>query len=190
MKPCTPLLFCLVICFLSIFASASSGDRSVPFQQCLNACKRRPCTSDALSFSLRLTRWTCDDDCSYTCMHEVTDNSINQGRRIEQFYGKWPFWRWLGMQEPASVAFSLMNLWVHWKGYKRIQREIPVGQPLKGYLWLWSIVSMNAWVWSTVFHTRGASPSSSSFARLAHCRIEQTNHRQKRWTISQPHLSS
>ena len=27
-----------------------------------------------------------------------------------KYFGKWPFTRVLGMQEPASVAFSLMNM--------------------------------------------------------------------------------
>ncbi|PAV23399.1 Per1 [Pyrrhoderma noxium] len=51
---------------------------------------------------------------------------------VLQYYGKWPFWRFMGMQEPSSVVFSMGNL----------------------FMLLWSVVSMNAWVWSAVFHTR------------------------------------
>ena len=59
------------------------------------------------------------------------------------------------MQEPASVAFSLLNFWAHWQGLKRVRREIPDGHPMKPYYILWAFTGLNAWVWSAVFHTRG-----------------------------------
>lgn len=58
------------------------------------------------------------------------------------------------MQEPASVLFSLLNLWYHVKGASRIRRYVPDGHPMKRYYLTWAAVSVNAWVWSSVFHTR------------------------------------
>ena len=66
-----------------------------------------------MPLALRLTRWTCADDCKYSCMHTLTDLVLESGVRMEQFYGKWQFCRWEGMQEPASVAFSVANLLMH-----------------------------------------------------------------------------
>jgi post-GPI attachment to proteins factor 3 len=59
------------------------------------------------------------------------------------------------MQEPASVAFSLLNLVFHIKGIGQLQQRIPDQHPMKWYYKMFAFVSMNAWVWSSVFHTRG-----------------------------------
>src|SRR5882762_3102109 len=95
---------------LASVVAASSGDRSSKFQDCVLGCSANTCqSSSTLPFALQITRWTCTDDCKYKCMHAITDQSIQQGDEIEQYFGKWPFWRLGGMQEPASVAFSLLN---------------------------------------------------------------------------------
>ncbi|CAA7260892.1 unnamed protein product [Cyclocybe aegerita] len=104
--------------------------------------------------SLKLTRWSCADDCKYICMHEITDRDIGHGKSVQQYYGKWPFWRFAGMQEPASVAFSLLNLWAHARGAAKLRERVPTSHPMRPYYLTWSIVSINAWIWSSVFHTR------------------------------------
>lgn len=148
----------LVICNGISIVLASAGDRVQPFQRCLQQCNQRHVESGgcALPPILRLTQWTCADDCAYMCMHALTDRALQLPRPepVLQYYGKWPFWRFMGMQEPASVLFSVANLLVHYRGYKRIKRSVPDNHPMKGYMLLWSVVSMNAWVWSAIFHTR------------------------------------
>ncbi|KAF8319433.1 Per1-like protein [Clavulina sp. PMI_390] len=136
-------------------------NHKISFQSCLHDCSPKACDS-ALPFSLRITMWTCQDDCAYQCSHSVTDAA--QARiiaqhgatavRIEQFYGKWAFWRFLGMQEPASVLFSLMNLQAHVKGFFLLRRRVAQSHPMIPYYLTWSICSINAWIWSAVFHTR------------------------------------
>ncbi|KAL5490653.1 hypothetical protein ACEPAI_5487 [Sanghuangporus weigelae] len=172
MKPSTSKTLLLLLCTLSYviqITNASAGDRSISFQKCIYSCKLQNCRSSGaddvptvvednipqtLPLSLRLTRWTCTDDCAYWCMHQLTEEAITQGRPILQYYGKWPFWRVLGMQEPASVFFSLMNLWVHVRGYRSVEGRVPDTHPMKMYLLLWSVVNMNAWICSAVFHVR------------------------------------
>src|SRR6266481_7143586 len=84
-----------------MFVVASSGDRSSDFQNCVSACYGDQCHPwTTHSLALRLTRWTCTDDCKYKCMHMLTDSAIRGSSTIHQYYGKWPFWRLLGMQEP------------------------------------------------------------------------------------------
>jgi len=73
---------------------------------------------------------------------------------VEQFYGKWPFWRLAGMQEPASVAFSFANLLMHVLGADWLRRGVHPAHPMRPFYLTWSYVSINAWVWSAVFHTR------------------------------------
>jgi post-GPI attachment to proteins factor 3 len=146
----------LVALILATAASASLGDRSSSFQICVDGCLANICASSStLPLALQITRWTCTDDCKYGCMHAITDQAIQQGDRIEQYFGKWPFWRFGGMQEPASVVFSLLNLWIYARGAREIRQKISDEHPMKTYYFIWSIISMNAWIWSSVFHTRG-----------------------------------
>lgn len=144
----------------SSFALASSGDRSDEFQRCLAKCTRDTCDATdgghPNALALRLTRWTCTDECKYACTHAVTDLALESGVRVEQFYGKWPFWRFAGMQEPASVAFSIANLLMHVLGADWLRRGVHPAHPMRSFYLTWSYVSVNAWVWSAVFHTRGA----------------------------------
>jgi len=143
---------------------ASSGDRSPEFQTCAAQCVNIACSSSnndtpplVLPLSLRLTFWSCSDDCEYRCMHAITDRAVlhPDQEEIQQYYGKWPFWRFLGMQEPASVLFSLMNMWMHVGGLRLLQRKLSRDHPMKAYYVWWARVSVSAWVWSAIFHTRG-----------------------------------
>lgn len=152
----TPALVFLVIC-LTALALASSGDKRTEYTGCVSTCQVERCnpqTSLVLLLSLRMTRWTCTDDCKYLCMHELTDRDVAWGHDIHQYYGKWPFWRFSGMQEPASVAFSMLNLWAHAAGGMKIWKNVPASHVMRPYYLIWCFASINAWVWSSVFHTR------------------------------------
>jgi hypothetical protein len=145
---------------LALFTSvwASSGDRDDNFVQCIQLCNIQNCGASStysMPLALQLTGWTCDEDCKYGCMHEITGKHVRTGTPIEQYYGKWPFWRFAGAQEPASVIFSLINLLVHWKGASKLRRWIPDNHPMKRYYRRWSLLAMNMWIWSAVFHVRG-----------------------------------
>lgn len=160
----TILFSTCILAFLVSTACGSSGDRSTEFQNCVSTCYGDHCHPwTTLSLDLRMTRWTCTDDCKYQCMHMLTDKAISLGQNIQQYYGKWPFWRFLGMQEPASVAFSLWNMWFHLQGARQIRQKIPASHPLRGYYLTWAYVSVNAWIWSSVFHTRGGDCACSPF---------------------------
>ncbi|KAI0373193.1 Per1-like protein [Pilatotrama ljubarskyi] len=151
----------LSLAFLLVLASsvyASAGDRAEDFRGCVSLCQSRTCEGSipavSLPLALRLTGWTCTDNCKYECMHLITDRAILQNVPVQQYYGKWPFWRFAGMQEPASVLFSVSNFIAHAVGARKIRAKIPDGHPMKRYYLLFAYVSMNAWVWSSVFHTR------------------------------------
>lgn len=146
----------LVLATVFVAVIASSGDRSADFGKCLTRCTKDQCHPGYTQpLALRLTRWTCTDDCKYTCMHETTAHDIARGDRVQQYYGKWPFLRLAGLQEPASVVFSVLNLWSHVQGMQKLRKAIPDSHPMKSYYLLWSLASINAWTWSSVFHTRG-----------------------------------
>ncbi|KAH8798493.1 Per1-like protein [Flagelloscypha sp. PMI_526] len=145
-----------VLVAVSLFSltSASAGDRDLTFLNCVSNLRDTQCASWDPPLSLSLTNWTCLDDCKYACMHSITSGRIDSGKPVFQYYGKWPFYRLWGMQEPASVAFSLLNLYCHVQGWKRMWRGIPTGHPMKFYFMLLCLININTWIWSAVFHTR------------------------------------
>lgn len=151
--------YALLLLALITLTFASSGDRDENYRKCVSNCESLVCSDSAwassLPIALSLTRWSCTDDCKYGCMHSITDRALASSIPVQQYHGKWPFWRFAGMQEPASVAFSLLNLACHARGARRMQKLIPDGHPLKPYYMRFAFISMNAWIWSSVFHTRG-----------------------------------
>ncbi|KZT03471.1 Per1-like protein [Laetiporus sulphureus 93-53] len=149
----TPLVLGTTLC-----ARASFGDRADTYINCVSKCESRICHdlnwADSISLPMRITQWSCTDDCKYGCMHAITDLAVENSEPIQQYHGKWPFWRFAGMQEPASVVFSLLNMWVHIRGAMRIQRMVSDNHPMGSYYRRFALVSVNAWIWSSVFHTR------------------------------------
>ncbi|WFD05381.1 Spliceosome-associated protein 49 [Malassezia vespertilionis] len=77
-------------------------------------------------------------------------------RRPVQYYGKWAQIRILGMQEPLSVLFSLMNLGVQVYGARLIVEHVPDTFPIKSLYLLHTYLASTAWVASAIFHTRDA----------------------------------
>lgn len=110
------------------------------------------------AFHLRLLLWTCSSNCDYTCQHIVTNRRISHhppiSNPVVQFHGKWPFRRFLGVQEPFSVMFSFFNLLAHRHGLAKIRENIPPHYPLRRYYILLSYIGLASWLFSMAFHTR------------------------------------
>ena len=81
---------------------------------------------------------------------------------ILQYHGKWPFYRFMGMQEPFSVLFSLMNLLAHQQGMANIRQYIPSRYPLRPYYLLLGYLGLASWTFSMIFHTRDFSISEKA----------------------------
>lgn len=79
--------------------------------------------------------WTCHDECIYHCMWRTTNAFVSRDWPVPQFYGKWPFKRFLGIQEPASVFFSFLNLLAHWRMIRKFRQEVRSDSPMY-YIWL------------------------------------------------------
>ena len=103
---------------------------------------------------LRLLLWTCASDCDYQCQRRVTAARVARGAPVEQFYGKWPFRRLLGVQEPFSVLFSLLNGYAHVVGLRRVRAELPRNHPMAAYYVGFARIGMLCWAMSALFHTR------------------------------------
>ncbi|KAK7479334.1 hypothetical protein BaRGS_00029412 [Batillaria attramentaria] len=147
-----------VLLFACEQSSASLGDRSYAFQKCLRNCSQSNCT-DVTSFEeqqpkhLKILGWTCYAECQYSCMWHTVDAFIRDGSPVPQFYGKWPFIRVFGIQEPASVVFSILNAAGHLM-VLRYRALVSSSTPMY-YVWHgMALIAVNAWTWSTIYHTR------------------------------------
>ncbi|KAI8075449.1 Per1-like-domain-containing protein [Gilbertella persicaria] len=132
------------------------GDRQPEYIACVEHCTATTAITQ-LPLYLRLLRWTPRQDCSYHCMQKITYRAMAEGSHIHQYHGKWPFQRVFGIQEPASVIFSILNGWMHLRYFKRIKQQVSDAYFLKPFYLGIAVVGMNAWLWSTVFHTRDTS---------------------------------
>ncbi|XP_023322124.1 post-GPI attachment to proteins factor 3 isoform X2 [Eurytemora carolleeae] len=153
------------IFFILVFVgtcSCSWGDNSPEFRSCTEACTRSNCShpsdlekwSSAQSFPEKFIGWSCSDDCVYGCMWSSMQILFKRYGRVPQYFGRWPFIRILGLQEPASVVFSLFNFVSHLYMLIWFLRTVPSKAPMYSVWILYSLVSMNAWIWSSVFHSR------------------------------------
>ena len=60
----------------------------------------------------------------------------------------------MGIQEPFSVLFSLMNLIAHRNGMTKVRKAIPSRYPLRPYYLLLGYFGVASWTFSMIFHTR------------------------------------
>lgn len=102
----------------------------------------------------RVLLWNCASECDYTCQHIITARRLSANQPIVQFYGKWPFHRFLGMQEPFSVLFSLGNLWAHWEGLQKIRTNVSPSYTMRRFYIRLAYVNLASWIASSVFHMR------------------------------------
>ncbi|XP_014097852.1 post-GPI attachment to proteins factor 3 isoform X1 [Bactrocera oleae] len=159
------LYILLLICFV-VNCYASIGDRTQFFHNCRQNCERQNCSADGIEIQEQAIKyyqqsvfdktfaWNCADECQYGCMWRTVDAFAERGWDVPQFYGKWPFVRFLGMQEPASVLFSICNLIAHIRALRRFRTEVHPDSPCYKLWHIFSFVCINGWIWSSVFHTR------------------------------------
>ncbi|KAK9380757.1 Per1-like protein, partial [Kockiozyma suomiensis] len=146
-------------CLKSVYASI--GDRLPEFHQCVSKCVASICTeSPELPLYLTVFAWDCPQNCDYECQRTITKERIDTGAVVVQFHGKWPFKRFLGIQEPASVIFSILNFVPHYIAFKYFISshaqidDVRSGFYMRKYYIMITVVGMNAWIWSSVFHCR------------------------------------
>ncbi|RFU27438.1 hypothetical protein B7463_g8904, partial [Scytalidium lignicola] len=146
----------LGILLLASHAHASVGDKLPEFKECVEVCINENCGAGDANIPIfhRLLLWDCPSECDYTCQHIITDRRVVEGEEVVQFHGKWPFYRFLGMQEPFSVLFSFLNFSGHHVGLAKIKANIPAFYPLRQYYIYIAYLGMASWTFSMIFHTR------------------------------------
>ncbi|KAD4981876.1 hypothetical protein E3N88_18547 [Mikania micrantha] len=165
--------------------SASDGDADPIYITCVEECEKTGCigaiclqrcnmTSEGKSAKdpwylqeplyIKWKKWDCLSGCRYQCMLVMEEEREKAGDTPVKYHGKWPLKRAFGIEEPAAVAFSALNLAVQFHGwvsffilvnYKLPLR--PTRQTYYEYTGLWHIygtLSMNFLFWSAVYHSR------------------------------------
>ena len=143
-------LILLLVCSRSVCASA--GDDDWHFRDCAYVCERDNCT--VLRPSLQLSHrtswlWTCKERCEYNCSYALALQRVLENIQPLQYRGKWVFHSVLGLEEPASVFFSIGNFVVNMLAFRRSVTE--------AYALRWkafAIVSCHTWLWTIAFHAR------------------------------------
>ncbi|KAF2673344.1 Mn2+ homeostasis protein-like protein Per1 [Microthyrium microscopicum] len=150
-----------IVLLQAVPAQASLGDRLPDFKECVKVCIKTNCDSSnptPIPLQRRLLLWNCPAECDYHCQHVVTDKRLARDppyrEPILQFHGKWPFHRFLGMQEPFSVLFSLLNFLAHDAGIRRLKDQVPASYELRKYYLLFGYFGLVTWTFSMLFHTR------------------------------------
>jgi hypothetical protein len=137
----------------------SQGDSQSVYIACRLGCESSPHVCNNTATTLLLFTWSCADECKYQCMHEIEAHNAGL-RRALQYHGKWPFTRLLGVQEPLSALFSLLNAYPHakWLLTPRLREmyapKHDIDPAYRNLLLAASCVGVNTWWWSFVFHTR------------------------------------
>ncbi|CAH8500982.1 unnamed protein product [Schistosoma turkestanicum] len=151
---------------------SSEGDRAYVFYKCNRKCLREICesslsnrqniwdehfnSSGAVIFENSVL-WDCRSECKYRCMWKTVSAFEKDGLPVPQFNGKWPFIRFCGVQEPASAIFSLLNFLFICHMFIQFYTYVPYNSPMYKSWVVQTMFSMNAWIWSTIFHTRDTS---------------------------------
>ncbi|XP_027839791.1 post-GPI attachment to proteins factor 3 [Aphis gossypii] len=158
----TQFLFVLTILALNyVFGHCSLGDSFPSYRNCVLECSQKRCDKDGIRYKrscclvvLEVFKWKCSENCKYDCMWPMVEGLVERDWPVPQFHGKWPFKRLLGLQEPASVAFSLLNLFTNLIMFNRFKEQIRFTLPSCNIWSLYTLVSANCWFWSAVFHGR------------------------------------
>lgn len=171
--------------FLGRGILASSGDADPIYKTCVKQCEKIGCIQNVCfnncGFSpdknpaegpwylheplyLRWKEWDCRSDCRYHCMLSREKERAILGHKPIKYHEKWPFHRVFGIQEPVSVALSMLNLGLIFHGWVSffilVHYKLPLkpnGMTFYEYTGLWhvyAILSMNSWFWSAIFHGR------------------------------------
>lgn len=163
-------VFALLIIYLIYInkINASIGDNSPVYGECMSKCWFRNCTTRSGSvkyanktrfdlnqpYYLKLLGWDCTSECKYMCMWKTVELYIQVHNYVPQFYGKWPFVRIWGVQEPVSAFASILNFASNVYMIRVMHRNIYTRTPFKTLWYLFSLISLNTWICSTIFHTR------------------------------------
>ncbi|KAL3627098.1 hypothetical protein CASFOL_028461 [Castilleja foliolosa] len=170
------ICFLVLSCLVEVY-KASAGDSDPLYRSCVEQCETTGCVEEKCFLHCKsslddssgtIYSWwkqsDCQSNCRYHCMLNREQERAQIGEGPIKYHGKWPIQRLLGFQEPLFVLFSALNLFMHFHGllsyYSLVYDRLPLKPDKKPFydhagLWrIYGLLSINAWFWSAVFHSR------------------------------------
>lgn len=116
------LLLLIIIIYQTVFGSIGDNDRN--YNLCLIPCYK-DCQNNIIpiyndyfidkagkisqfnkdEYLYYITpSWSCLDQCKYVCMQTISQKRLRDNLSVYKYYGHWPFIRYFGLEEPASVC--------------------------------------------------------------------------------------
>uniref|UniRef100_A0A3Q2QHB1 Post-GPI attachment to proteins factor 3 n=1 Tax=Fundulus heteroclitus TaxID=8078 RepID=A0A3Q2QHB1_FUNHE len=147
-------LFLLPASFILLFWS-SQGDKEPVYRDCVKLCIRTNCTGARLQgFESSQPQYMALTGEPRTTLRRRKLTYYGRAFLIYICFLQWPFVRVLCFEEPASALASLLNGLACLLMLLRYRSTVPRQSPMYHTINAFSLVSLNAWFWSTVFHTR------------------------------------
>jgi len=159
-------LILLPLLLTPAFVSASPGDRSYFYQNCLKECGQSKCEQRDLTFpsySSPFSVLPCALKCKSDCISEANEEIQGKYKITVQFHGKWPFRRLANCEEIASVLFSIGNSLAtiigYWAATGRKGRSLPSSYKTRDDFYAQLVrthaaVCALVWLFSAQFHAR------------------------------------
>lgn len=163
------LLLVPLLLMLARTGRCSNGDRDSQYIDCMipcyHHCRSHPNFDPFIVYPVQLITLSCPERCNYYCIEKVTQYRQEQGLPLLKYHGHWPFIRLLGIEEPASVVFSILNIAPHMNYLLRRLRLCSTSRK-RGVMerssctemsfWLpwYALVGCNCWIASFVYHSK------------------------------------
>ncbi len=165
------ILSCTVIILLNQRScEASSGDIARKYVNCKYSCINENCMmldkpiikfpDNLYAYTPFSPTWTCPEVCYYDCMMDITALDIKNNALVKKYHGHWPFIRFFGLEQPASVLFSLANTIPHVIHIFSRNENKRIYYFMSPWLSLVPFISLNAWLCSAYFHSKITTFSS------------------------------
>jgi post-GPI attachment to proteins factor 3 len=166
------MIFQLVIGLLVLWCArlslGSLGDIDPTYVKCRASCIVSDCkTGIVTNYKIpygQILPLSCEEMCTYACIDGVAKDRESKNLKVVKFYGHWPFDRYFGLEEPASVFFSAFNaaphilaiyrLWTNDRGTGTGSKQPEKRFYMDNWLLLYAIVSTSCWCASTIYHAK------------------------------------
>lgn len=168
------LLFILLATVVFI-VGGSWGDMDPAYQRCLYICETTECgrvqpsmngyikkdsrKHTPYSIPYQIIPLTCEENCNYGCIEEITANRLALNLGVAKYHGHWPFTRYLGLEEPASVVFSILNAVPHFAYFWGSCRQYLISKKnqrcyITPWLLCYSVIACFCWISSAIYHSK------------------------------------
>lgn len=160
------MLSMILLVWLIVPVLGSWGDVDPSYQRCLKYCINNHCSdrvdegataSHIYKPPLAIFSASCEDLCLFGCIEQSSQQRQASGLRPTKYYGHWPFIRYFGLEEPASVLFSLLNAVPHLLHVLQSPFSNQRACYMTRWLQAYACAACIAWTCSAVYHSRKTS---------------------------------